>query len=83
MDAPCKVQGSIHAFHLKGPSMCPGFWVHITPDLRDGPFYIFCKVLNFKIQAASDLGVGSYFRIGYCHVVGMYGISLQGIFVFK
>ena len=30
MDASCKVQGSIHVFHLKVRSICPGFWVHIN-----------------------------------------------------
>ena len=30
MDAPCKIQGSIHVFRLVYKSMCPGFWVHIT-----------------------------------------------------
>ena len=29
MDAPCKIQGSIHVFRLVN-NMCPGKWVHIT-----------------------------------------------------
>ena len=29
MDAPCKIQGSIHVFRLVN-IMCPGKWVHIT-----------------------------------------------------
>ena len=41
MDAPCKIQGSIHVFRLVN-NMCPGKWVHITDkglfDLKD--FYI-------------------------------------------
>ena len=28
MDAPCKIQGSIHVFRLVN-NMCPGKWVHI------------------------------------------------------
>ena len=31
MDAPCKIQGSIHVFRLVN-NMCPGKWVHITPQ---------------------------------------------------
>ena len=31
MDAPCKIQGSIHVFRLVN-NMCPGKWVHITFD---------------------------------------------------
>ena len=40
MDASCKVQESIHVFHLKGPSMCPGFWVHI---IRGSLFQYVCR----------------------------------------
>ena len=29
MDAPCKIQGSIHVFRLVN-IMCPGKWVHIS-----------------------------------------------------
>ena len=29
MDAPCKIQGSIHVFRLVN-NMCPGKWVHIS-----------------------------------------------------
>ena len=32
MDAPCKIQGSIHVFRLVN-NMCPGKWVHITWDI--------------------------------------------------
>ena len=35
MDAPCKVQGSIHVFRLNHKSMCPGFWVHIRKHPGD------------------------------------------------
>ena len=31
MDAPCKIQGSIHVFRLVN-NMCPGKWVHITTE---------------------------------------------------
>ena len=37
MDAPCKIQGSIHVFRLVN-NMCPGKWVHIKIDHR---FYNF------------------------------------------
>ena len=36
MDAPCKIQGSIHVFRLVN-NMCPGKWVHIKVD---GAFFI-------------------------------------------
>ena len=32
MDAPCKIQGSIHVFRLVN-NMCPGKWVHIKKFL--------------------------------------------------
>ena len=35
MDAPCKIQRSIHVFRLVN-NMCPGKWVHIT--LCEGAF---------------------------------------------
>ena len=35
MDAPCKIQGSIHVFRLVN-NMCPGKWVHIN----GGVFYL-------------------------------------------
>ena len=38
MDAPCKIQGSIHVFRLVN-NMCPGKWVHITPTSLSKPFY--------------------------------------------
>ena len=37
MDAPCKIQGSIHVFRLVN-NMCPGKWVHIK--IQDGAIYI-------------------------------------------
>ena len=36
MDAPCKIQGSIHVFRLVN-NMCPGKWVHIM--LLIGSFF--------------------------------------------
>ena len=36
MDAPCKIQGSIHVFRLVN-NMCPGKWVHI---IFTEPFFI-------------------------------------------
>lgn len=40
MDAPCKIQGSIHVFRLVN-NMCPGKWVHIISLIKDYPFFIF------------------------------------------
>ena len=50
MDAPCKIQGSIHVFRLVN-NMCPGKWVHImgasffvTYNKEDIPiYYIYMK----------------------------------------
>ena len=48
MDAPCKIQGSIHVFRLVN-NMCPGKWVHIMTR----GFLILCNtprtVKNFHI----------------------------------
>ena len=46
MDAPCKIQGSIHVFRLVN-NMCPGKWVHI----RVGSFFIrhMIRILCFMI----------------------------------
>ena len=47
MDAPCKIQGSIHVFRLVN-NMCPGKWVHIK---YSGLFlfsFIDYKILNYK-----------------------------------
>ncbi len=33
MDAPCKIQGSIHVFRLVN-NMCPGKWVHIKYQMH-------------------------------------------------
>lgn len=41
MDAPCKIQGSIHVFRLVN-NMCPGKWVHIT----GGSAFLLCYVVN-------------------------------------
>ena len=38
MDAPCKIQGSIHVFRLVN-NMCPGKWVHITSNVGAFWFY--------------------------------------------
>jgi hypothetical protein len=39
MDASCKIQGSIHVFHLV-QNMCPEFWVHIKLFSSGGLFYL-------------------------------------------
>ena len=46
MDAPCKIQGSIHVFRLVN-NMCPGKWVHIR-EVR--PFLQF-----FTLEAKSGV----------------------------
>ena len=43
MDAPCKIQGSIHVFRLVN-NMCPGKWVHIK-EYRARYLHIF-KVIQ-------------------------------------
>ena len=45
MDAPCKIQGSIHVFRLVN-NMCPGKWVHIK---------VFKGFLVFKIKFIKNL----------------------------
>jgi len=49
MDAPCKIQGSIHVFRLVN-NMCPGKWVHIKYKTE---LYIFrknqCYVINNEV----------------------------------
>ena len=37
MDAPCKIQGSIHVFRLVN-NMCPGKWGHISNTSLLGDF---------------------------------------------
>ena len=55
MDAPCKIQGSIHVFRLVN-NMCPGKWVHIK-----NPFtFLYIKELELYTvmeleQACSNL----------------------------
>ena len=47
MDAPCKIQGSIHVFRLVN-NMCPGKWVHINFTLAffisNDPIYVPKKI---------------------------------------
>ena len=43
MDAPCKIQGSIHVFRLVN-NMCPGKWVHIK--MCRGAFYFTYPVMT-------------------------------------
>ena len=52
MDAPCKIQGSIHVFRLVN-NMCPGKWVHIMAALL---FYIALHTYPyFKIEQACSI----------------------------
>ncbi len=46
MDAPCKIQGSIHVFRLVN-NMCPGKWVHIIICSR---FYIIFYLVQDQLQ---------------------------------
>ena len=48
MDAPCKIQGSIHVFRLVN-NMCPGKWVHIILTIEAFSCIIF--VLQYWIMA--------------------------------
>ena len=45
MDAPCKIQGSIHVFRLVN-NMCPGKWVHITYMCITTVFLLLGFILN-------------------------------------
>ena len=45
MDAPCKIQGSIHVFRLVN-NMCPGKWVHINIE----PFCKTYKTLKILLD---------------------------------
>ena len=64
MDAPCKIQGSIHVFRLVN-NMCPGKWVHIT-DTRaafymESRFFIDC--IGLRLYMLND-AMCSYLNIG-------------------
>mgnify|MGYP002612974653 CR=1 FL=1 len=48
MDAPCKIQGSIHVFRLVN-NMCPGKWVHIKIYNLILDAYVFNTLLNIAI----------------------------------
>lgn len=54
MDAPCKIQGSIHVFRLVN-NMCPGKWVHIIK--REELFLFVFMVCRFLLHFPSP-GVG-------------------------
>lgn len=49
MDAPCKIQGSIHVFRLVN-NMCPGKWVHIITERE---LFLFCIILFLQISPAA------------------------------
>ena len=59
MDAPCKIQGSIHVFRLVN-NMCPGKWVHIT--LIDGAFYHMINILSIIVSCLSQISEECYNR---------------------
>ena len=65
MDAPCKIQGSIHVFRLVN-NMCPGKWVHINAK----GFYYTRKLIT----------VIKYIKLLYLCALGyviLYEISLK------
>ena len=50
MDAPCKIQGSIHVFRLVN-NMCPGKWVHIIiQGLFIGSIFILLYYENLMLR---------------------------------
>ena len=67
MDAPCKIQGSIHVFRLVN-NMCPGKWVHITKEA-----FIISYVYPLHIYVKSEVSgqithspMCHFFHIKYC-----------------
>ena len=64
MDAPCKIQGSIHVFRLVN-NMCPGKWVHISfvwyNDIGVKMKYLFSKA-RYVVFSSPHCG-GAYFYI--------------------
>ena len=57
MDAPCKIQGSIHVFRLVN-NMCPGKWVHITHGDAIYSISIKGKALPFWIYGRDVTFIG-------------------------
>ena len=49
MDAPCKIQGSIHVFRLVN-NMCPGKWVHIKSIYIVSGFFIEKELYIYSIS---------------------------------
>ena len=49
MDAPCKIQGSIHVFRLVN-NMCPGKWVHI--NIQSSAFVIIYQQQRVYIRSS-------------------------------
>ena len=65
MDAPCKIQGSIHVFRLVN-NMCPGKWVHITVSA----FYI-CQqfpILPGRLRPSTFDVCELNFRVRYGYI---------------
>ena len=54
MDAPCKIQGSIHVFRLVN-NMCPGKWVHITYDAT--LFLYPVSIYNYFVTTLRSTGI--------------------------
>ena len=52
MDAPCKIQGSIHVFRLVN-NMCPGKWVHIIIPVGVSFNWALCQMLGYSPYESS------------------------------
>ena len=57
MDAPCKIQGSIHVFRLVN-NMCPGKWVHIRSQSVS-------SILKFEKRELATKPFMPHFDINY------------------
>ena len=56
MDAPCKIQGSIHVLlRLIHKNMCPGFWVHIKMHGKESFFYCKKELKHEKEQELKNM----------------------------
>ena len=54
MDAPCKIQGSIHVFRLVN-NMCPGKWVHII--IQKGFVCILLFLFKHQVDAVDNKAI--------------------------
>ena len=85
MDAPCKIQGSIHVFRLVN-NMCPGKWVHINESLMKCVFYfLFFSLyfLNKKQRLIMQKRLTNQNKIYICYLIinKMRKFNSQAIFI--